>query len=199
LAGDIVSHIPIYTIGYGNRSIQEFIRLLKQYDISYLIDIRSRPYSRFNPNFSKEALEKLVKQFRIRYIFMGDTLGGRPEDSSCYEDGHVNYDLLSEKQFYKDGIKRIQKAWEGEFSVALMCSEAKPYECHRGKLIGDTLLENGIEVAHIDEKGDIKKQEEIKSILMGENADQLSLFDKQSLKKKIRLSRKKYTPQGGQI
>lgn len=70
--------IPIYTIGYGNRSIEEFIDLLQKYHIQYLADIRSRPYSKFNPDFSQAALEKRLKLHTITYIFMGDTLGGRP-------------------------------------------------------------------------------------------------------------------------
>lgn len=73
--------IPIYTIGYGNRSIAEFIDLLQKYHIQYLADIRSRPYSKFNPDFSQAALEQRLKQQRIKYLFFGDTLGGRPEDT----------------------------------------------------------------------------------------------------------------------
>jgi uncharacterized protein (DUF488 family) len=60
---------PIYTIGYGNRSIGDFIKLLQNYDIKFLVDIRSQPYSRFNPDFSKDSLEKRLKQHLIQYIY----------------------------------------------------------------------------------------------------------------------------------
>jgi uncharacterized protein (DUF488 family) len=53
-----LASIPIYTIGYGNRLVEEFIGLLQQYEIRFLVDIRSQPYSRYNPDFSKDALEK---------------------------------------------------------------------------------------------------------------------------------------------
>ncbi|MEO8956548.1 MAG: DUF488 domain-containing protein [Ktedonobacteraceae bacterium] len=194
-----MSNIPIYTIGYGNRSMQEFIRLLKQYGISYLIDIRSRPYSRFNPEFSKETLAMRLKQSGVRYVFMGDTLGGRPDDSTCYIDGQVDYTQVRVKPFYQQGIERIRTAWEKQLRVALMCSEAKPYECHRGKLIGNTLLEHEIEVAHIDEKGKIMEQREINRKLTGGQNEQPLLFDGEQpwiLNEKISRSRKKYAPKG---
>ena len=180
---------PIYTIGYGNRSMNEFIALLKRYDISFLIDIRSRPYSRFNPNFSKEALGKRLKEASIHYVFMGDTLGGRPDDSTCYVDGRVDYAKVREKAFYQHGIARIHTAWEKQLCVALMCSEAKPHECHRSKLVGNTLVEQYIDVGHIDETGQIKTQSQINEIITG---GQLSLFDNE----KIAFSRKKYLPTG---
>ncbi len=194
--------IPIYTIGYGNRPMKKFIELLKQYNISYLIDIRSRPYSRFNPDFSKEALEKHLRQFGIRYVFMGDTLGGRPDDGSCYEDGRVDYAKIHEKPFFQQGITRIQTAWEKQLYVALMCSEAKPHECHRGKLVGNTLLEHNIAVAHIDERGKIKEQPEINRLLTDGQSEQQPLFGEQPswlMNEKLSFSRKKYTPQGEQI
>lgn len=194
-----MTSIPIYTIGYGNRSIGEFIELLKRYGIQYLVDIRSQPYSRYNPNFSKEALAHRLELQHIRYIYMGDTLGGRPKDASCYtDDGRVDYTMLRERDFYQRGISRLRRAWEKELRTAIMCSELKPQECHRGKLIGNTLIEQKIETAHIDESGNIKSQEDINRFFIGEQTGgQLSLFGQDSqavLHEKIGLSRKKYAP-----
>jgi len=115
--------VPIYTIGYGNRSIDDFVGLLQGYHIKFLVDIRSQPFSRFNPDYSKEALEKHLKQNSIRYIFMGENLGGRPKDSSCYVDGKVDYTIVREKPFYQIGISYLHTAWEKQLLIALMCSE----------------------------------------------------------------------------
>jgi len=189
-----LSQVPIYTIGYGNRSIEDFVKLLQQYGIKFLVDIRSQPYSKFHPDFSKEALEKSLKQYGIQYVFMGDTLGGRPKDSACYVDGKVDYAKVREQAFYQKGISYLSTAWEKQLCVALMCSEAKPQECHRSKLIGNTLIEQGIDVAHIDEAGAIKTQPQIDQLLTG---GQLSLFAQDAsmpMNKKIGLSRKKYGP-----
>jgi len=195
--GVVVSNVPIYTIGYGNRSIEEFTRLLRQYEIQFLIDVRSRPYSRFNAKFSKDALERQLKEASIRYVFMGDTLGGRPNDSTCYQDGNVAYAKVREKPFFQSGIERIHIAWEKQLRVALMCSEIKPQECHRSKLIGRTLTEQGIDVRHIDEAGLLKTQTEI--LIGSQSESQPSLFDQETVvisNEKLDFSRKKYSPSG---
>lgn len=152
---------PIFTIGYGNRKFDEIIELLKNNKISYLIDIRSSPYSKYNPDFTRNTLEANLTRYNIRYVYMGDTLGGRPDLPSCYTDGKVDYQKLREKEFYKQGIQRLQTAWKQNLRVALFCSETKPEECHRSKLVGESLIENGIDVVHVDEKGELKTQKMI--------------------------------------
>jgi uncharacterized protein (DUF488 family) len=162
------SPIPIYTIGYGNRTLEQFIALLKQYEIAFVADVRSQPYSRHNNDFSKHDLAAHLKQHNIRYIFMGDTLGGRPQDSSCYDsEGRVDYSKLREKAFYQEGIQRLPTAWEKQLHVAIMCTEIRPDECHRGKLIGNTLFEQQIDVQHIDETGALLDQQEVNKRLNG--------------------------------
>lgn len=101
-------------------------------------------------------------------MFLGDTLGGRPKDEDCYDEkGRVEYAKLASKSFYQEGIERLRTAWGKNLLVAIMCSEAKPSECHRGKLIGNTLIEQGITVAHIDENGNIKQQKEVNQLIIG--------------------------------
>lgn len=148
----------IYSIGYGNRKFDEFVSLLKKYCIEYVIDVRSKPYSLTNQEFSKQPLEILLHRQNIKYAFFGNELGGRPEDESCYTDGKVDYNLLEQKPFYKKGIERLKSAYEQGYDVAIMCSELKPEECHRSKLIGVTLQDESIKVCHIDEDGEITDQ-----------------------------------------
>ena len=142
--------IPILTVGYGDRSIESFIELLKSYDIAYLIDVRSAPYSRYRPEFSKESLENALSTNGIRYVFMGAQLGGRPSDPECYVDGKVRYELVRKKDFYIEGIRRLQKAFDQQQRVVLMCSEGKPENCHRTALIGGSLDGLDVAVRHID-------------------------------------------------
>ncbi len=166
--------IPLYTIGHGNRSIESFLALLERYTIDFLVDVRSQPYSRYNPHFSKDALEASVVQRGLHYVFMGDALGGRPSDQSCYDVGKVDYALVQNKVWYQQGIARLHTAWEKQLRVALLCSELKPQDCHRSKLIGNTLLEQDIAVAHIDENGELKGQDELNLLL---THGQLPLFE----------------------
>ncbi len=187
--------IPLYTIGYGSRSLEEFIALLHHYQVEYLVDIRSQPYSRFQQQFSRQNLEQVLQTQHIHYMFMGDSLGGRPKDETCYIDGKVNYARLQEKDFYQQGIQRLQNAWSKQLPVALMCAEARPQECHRSKLIGNTLFSKGIDVLHIDENGATQTQEAVNNSHLN---GQLSLFNEGEemflQSKKISHSRKRYTP-----
>ena len=165
--------IPIYTIGYGSRSIAEFITVLHQHEIAYLIDVRSAPYSRYKPEFSKAPLAKALEQHGIRYVFMGDTLGGRPDDETCYVNGKLDYERVKERGYYQRGIERLHTAFSQQHAVVLMCSEGKPEACHRCKLIGATLVTQDIPVTHIDENDEQVPQEKVIERLTG---GQLSMF-----------------------
>jgi uncharacterized protein (DUF488 family) len=92
---------------------------------------------------------------------MGDNLGGLPADRSCYIEGKVNYDLIKEKDFFKQGLERLIKAYEKDINVAIMCSETKPEECHRSKLIGQELLKKNIVIKHITEVSKSKDQQTV--------------------------------------
>ncbi len=182
---------PIYTIGYGARDIEAFVAALQRYGITYLIDVRSKPYSRFKPDFSKERLEELLRAAGIRYVFMGDTLGGRPGDPSCYDaDGKVDYARVAERPFFQGGLDRLAKAHSQGLPVSLMCSEGKPESCHRTKLIGKALARRNISVAHIDENDQLISQDEVLLRLTG---GQLSMFGDDMLPGR---SRKRYDPAG---
>jgi len=154
-----VDKLPLYSIGHGNRKPENFVQLLEELNIEYVIDVRSQPYSKFNPQFNQNDIKFFLKKHGITYVFMGDLIGGRPKDESCYDDeGKVDYDLIKTKEFFINGISRLKTAYEKEVRVAIMCSEGKPCECHRSKLIGKVLLEEKIPLLHIDETGKIKDQ-----------------------------------------
>jgi uncharacterized protein (DUF488 family) len=158
-----MSKKPIYTIGHGSRRAEELLELLQKYNIAWLIDVRSQPYSKFHPQFSKNNLQHFVEEHNIRYVFMGDALGGRPTAPDCYRNGKVDYDILKTKDFFRKGIERLKTAFEQDLSIAIMCSERNPAECHRSRLIGKVLTEENIPVKHITEKGILKTQAEVMS------------------------------------
>ena len=164
----------IYSIGYGNRSINDFIALLNQYDIKYLIDVRSRPYSKFNPDFNKESLERILTQNGVKYLFMGDRIGGLPDDLTCRTDDKIDYDKCKKNSGYIEGINRLVTAYEKNLKVAMMCSESKPHECHRSKLLGEMLRERNVITQHIDEAGRLVPQMSVLTII---DKGQQSLFD----------------------
>jgi uncharacterized protein (DUF488 family) len=150
---------PLYTIGHGSRKSKDFLALLKFFHIEYLIDVRSQPYSKFYPHFNQNELKSFLERNGIRYVFMGEDIGGRPKDASCYDnEGKVDYEIMKTKEFFVNGIQRLKTAYYKDVNAAIMCSESKPCECHRSKLIGRVLSDENIILQHIDENGKVKDQ-----------------------------------------
>ena len=158
----------IHSIGHGNKTIEQFIKELKKYDIEYLVDVRTTPYSKWNPHFNQKELQYVLQDNNIGYIFLGDKIGGLPSDKSCYtKDGKIDYQLLKDKDFFKEGLSRLITANTKKIKIATMCSETKPEECHRSKLIGKELLLINIDMKHIVNENIIKSQSAINNELFG--------------------------------
>jgi uncharacterized protein (DUF488 family) len=141
----------VFSIGHGNKTIDEFVSELHSYDIEFLIDIRSKPYSKFCRHFSQQPLKSVIEREHIRYVYLGQELGGLPtHDPTCFtSDGKVDYNKLKEKDFFKEGLLRLLKANAQGIKICIMCSERDPKMCHRSKLIGVELQKKGITVQHI--------------------------------------------------
>ena len=101
----------LYTIGHSNHDAERFIELLRAHGIEAVCDVRSRPYSQYCPQFNREALEATLRQAGIRYVFFGRVFGARPEDASCYRNGHVDYALLAETDPFRSGVRRLRGRW----------------------------------------------------------------------------------------
>lgn len=138
----------VYTIGHSTHGLDAFVALLKQHDITALADVRSAPYSRFNPHFNKDALERSLKSQGIKYVFLGRELGARSDDPACYDGGRVQYTRLARTAAFKSGIQRIERG-ATDHRVALMCAEKEPLECHRTLLVARALDQGGMDVSHI--------------------------------------------------
>ncbi len=140
---------PIFTLGHSNHPPELFNRLLLQHGVDEIIDVRSAPYSRYNPHFNHYALQHALDDIGIAYAYLGGELGGRPADRSCYDsDGRVRYDRVAETMQFDDAIRSVIRAAD-ERRVALLCTEKEPLECHRTLLVARTLAERGLAVSHI--------------------------------------------------
>lgn len=141
--------LTIYTIGHSNHELDVFVRLLREQYIEILVDVRSMPYSKHAQQFNKEIIESFLERSSIKYLFLGDSLGGRPKDESCYNKlGEPVYETISEKDFFKQGIERLIRGIE-KFRVCIMCSEENPSICHRHNLISKYLDKRNVDVYHI--------------------------------------------------
>ncbi len=85
----------IFTIGYSGRPIDDFIALLEQQKITALCDVRSMAYSSLNSDFNREPLKTVLKSHKIEYVFLGEELGARPKDPSCYVDVKAIYQKIA--------------------------------------------------------------------------------------------------------
>lgn len=153
----------LYSIGHGQKSIEEFIAELRSFDIHYLVDVRTSPFSKWAPQFNHGVIENSLAQSNIRYIYWGDSIGGRPDNDSCYDDdGFYDYQRMAQEPKFQAGLVRLVNANSKNCRVAVMCSESDPSECHRSKLIGRELyFSHGIKMNHIIGINKIVSQEDI--------------------------------------
>jgi Protein of unknown function, DUF488 len=142
----------IFTIGHSTHSQERFITLLDRQGVMAVCDVRSQPHSRMNPQFNREDLNKSLRACGIKYVFLGNELGARSKDPSCYEDGKVRYDRLAHTELFQSGLGRIQKGMR-KYTIALVCAEKEPLDCHRTILVSRHLVALGIDVRHIHADG----------------------------------------------
>jgi uncharacterized protein (DUF488 family) len=140
----------IYSVGHSNHSIDRFLGLLTSNGVGCIVDVRSAPYSRYSPHFSKPSLEAHLRERGIRYVYLGNELGGRPDDPACYDQtGAVDYERIARMPWFQEGVDALL-AIANEQPTAIMCSEEDPSMCHRNLLITDTLLrQSRAAVTHI--------------------------------------------------
>src|SRR5262245_19478361 len=160
----------VFTIGHSRHPVDRFLELLGVHGITAIGDVRSVPYSRMNPQFNRENLKKTLNAAGIAYVFLGDELGARSADPSCFQDGRVQYDRLARTASFQNGLTRVQEGMKS-FRLALMCAEKEPLDCHRTVLVSRYLVLRGIPVGHILSDGRIESHDSALDRL----ADQLSV------------------------
>lgn len=154
-----------FTIGHSTHNIEKFIGLLKLHRITALVDVRSSPYSRLNPQFNREPLKEVLRGHEIAYVFLGKELGARSNDSACYVGGKVQYDRLAKTKLFSEGLDRVLQGAE-KFRIALMCAEKDPLACHRTILVTRHLVGRGMSAQHILEDGSLESHDKAMERLM---------------------------------
>ena len=145
----------LFTIGHSRHAAEHFIALLRAHEIDCLVDVRSRPHSRWVPHFDKIDLSRLLAARGVGYVFLGSRLGGRPEGREFYrQDGTVDYEQRTAASDFKAGIEHLVELARGRRS-AILCAEEDPARCHRRLLVAPALRHRGLEVVHIRGDGRI--------------------------------------------
>lgn len=155
----------VYTIGHSNHPIERFLELLRTNAVEAIADVRSHPYSRFNPQFSLKRLSAALEDAGIAYLFLGRELGARSDDASVYVDGKVDYARLARTPRFQEGVARVSDA-ANLARVALMCAERDPLECHRAILVCPALAARGFDAQHIREDGRLESRAQLEARLL---------------------------------
>ncbi len=149
----------IYTVGHSNHALRTFIELLTTHRIEVVVDTRSFPYSRYASHFRRSSLRLALRESGLRYLYLGNELGGMPTDQQFYDpEGRVDYGALARWPPFQDAIARVETGIE-RYRVALLCSEENPAGCHRRLLIGRVLTLRGVIVRHIRGGGSVEDDE----------------------------------------
>lgn len=161
-----VGRRTIYTIGHSSHPVERFVALLAGVGVHAVVDVRSMPYSRRHPQFNLQDLGRTLRAHGIRYGAWDAALGARSDDAKCYVNGRVSYGRLAETALFRAALERVRSGSRSN-TIALMCAEADPIECHRTILIGRELAERGENVAHILRDGRIEKHDDTIKRLIG--------------------------------
>ena len=146
----------LFTIGHSRHPIEHFVALLQRHAIELVADVRSTPFSRFNPQFNRGRLEESLRAVGIRYEFLGEELGARSKDPACYAGERVSYAKLAASTAFKRGLAWLLAQMRKQ-RVAIMCAEREPLDCHRTILVAREVERAGGAVTHILADGTLEE------------------------------------------
>ncbi len=153
-----MSHPKILTVGYSTHEWPDFLALLRGAGVTAIADVRSHPQARL-PQYRREHLEPGLKAEGIAYAFLGDHLGARRVEPECYIGDRADYERVAKLPAFREGLARLERG-VAEYTIALMCAEKEPLDCHRGVLIARALSESGWQVSHLLADGTIESHTE---------------------------------------
>lgn len=157
------SRVIIYTLGHSNHPAGHFLHLLRLHGVTAVADVRSKPYTRYARHFCREPLERLLKENGVAYVFLGDLVGGKPDDPALLgPDGKPDYAVIAATPAFAQGIDRLVKG-SATHVIALVCGEEDPFNCHRHHLIAPALKARGVDVRHIRGAGRVVSDESLRT------------------------------------
>ena len=176
-----MSRPVIYTIGHSTHPIEYFLELLKHYNVNCVVDVRSLPASRFNPQYNKKALSNALEKQKIKYLHFGEEFGARQTDPDLLdEDGKVDFEKMRNSEKFKKGIDSVWREAQNDYVIALMCSESEPLNCHRFSMISLALKD--FQVKHILKEKSVVSQKQLEDKLLEKYSEKLPKVDLFKLK-----------------
>lgn len=170
--------VNVWTIGHSTHSYDTFLDILRRHRIQAVADVRSRPYSGYNPHFNQERIRAELEVNGIAYVHLGRELGAYREDEMFHLDTDDTFSAIADSPLFKDGLKRLADGAR-KYRLAMMCGEKDPLTCHRTHLIERALRDSEphFRVDHIEFGGRLETRHQFESRLMKDNdVDQDNLF-----------------------
>lgn len=143
-----IDRLKVLTIGHSTHQYERFLALLRGAGVTAVADVRTAPFSRYSPHFNREQIRCKLRLDGIAYAFLGQQLGGRPQNRISYCNGIADYEKMATTGEFKAGLDRILDGAK-RYRIVLMCSEHDPLDCHRCLLVGRALAEQDVQVDHI--------------------------------------------------
>lgn len=168
----------LFTIGHSTSDVVSFVAKLSAHNVDVVVDVRSSPYSRRFPQYSKDSLRASLTASGIKYLFLGTELGARRTEQTCYVNGVAEYELIARLPAFQEGVTRVVRGAR-DYRVALMCAEHDPLTCHRTILVCRALKDQIPDIRHILRDGSVEKMEEAEQRLVSEEKtaqDQADFF-----------------------
>lgn len=172
----------IRTIGHSNQHIIDFLDMLKTYNITHILDVRSSPYSEYSPQFNKDELKDRLKEIWVQYMSFWKEFGARHDDIQLLnEHGQVDFEKVTKSVNFLMWVERLNKWTDSGHKLCLMCSEANPLECHRFSMLSAYLShEQKYTISHIIREDTIIKditQEDLEEKMLDEFKLKVGFFE----------------------
>jgi uncharacterized protein (DUF488 family) len=156
----------LLSVGHSNHDWPRFLALLQGAGVTAVADVRSSPYSRRLPQYNRAALEGALRANDIGYAYLGDLLGGRPADRDLYDpEGWADYARMRQTAAFRRGLDRLLLGTE-DYTVAMLCGEEDPLDCHRGLMIAPALAELGRPPLHLRKDGSLETTADMEKRLL---------------------------------
>ena len=153
-----MDNLNLFTIGYANKVIEEFINLLEKYNINCIVDVRSTPYSAQFPDYNANVIKHTLKSYNITYLDFSEEFGARRLDDRDYSSiklfddttvDVVDFKKVWDNETFLRGVDRIKIGLKKGYNICFLCGEKYPYDCHRGIMVSEYFFRKGYNITHI--------------------------------------------------
>lgn len=185
--------MEIYTIGHSNYEVERLFDMLRKFHIDCVVDIRGIPYSRYNIQFNKDAIQYSLTRAGFKYVYMGNEFGANRllSKESYNKEGYADFNKVAYEKIFKYGVERLKNGCKKGYKIVLLGAMQDPLRCHRSILLGRELTMEKFKVKHILDDYTIIDQKEIEERLLDKyfpNRNQItidSLFGSEKTKEEL--------------